>query len=404
MYSVPTNSQIIAISAIASAISADMLSARAGSDEITRPGVRCRPGKTARSSTRSPRQTMKLSPSSPRTRLSMGLKYAAKCCSCCRQKEPHHASVLYESQARSLESAAAEPHMRSQRRGPMKRSPSAIRRYDEAWKRLLLQPVPAEVIVQPAANDLRVIIVGRTTGREVRPALRRFAKIGIEVFKAERPLLAGRIFDAAANGKASPWCRTGKTWACLVTRAVGKAAGPIEQPFVSRHASARAQRADPALLVAEIGEVEPACANEISALATDIRLDAKDERATLRIIAKLGTGHEAVSGAAGRRTQHQGFSGRRKLVGTAVSSRPIVGGCLSRRRRRSSFSARCHLDRTHGRGKRHRGNASKEQCLHRLILCRSGAPEPPLVGPDLSQELYILCARGLRPQVWARIC
>src|SRR5882672_7583598 len=74
MYSVPTNSQIIPISAIDSAISADMLSARVGSEEIMRPGIRCRPGNTARSSTRSPRHTMKLDPSSPRMRLSMGLK------------------------------------------------------------------------------------------------------------------------------------------------------------------------------------------------------------------------------------------------------------------------------------------------------------------------------------------
>src|SRR5256885_284889 len=100
MYSVPTNSQIMPISAIASAISADMLSARAGSEEIIRPGIRCRPGSTARSSTRSPRQTMKLDPSSPRMRLSMGLENTQQHGAVAAAKAPHHASVLHESQAR----------------------------------------------------------------------------------------------------------------------------------------------------------------------------------------------------------------------------------------------------------------------------------------------------------------
>src|SRR5215475_14928062 len=148
----------------------------------------------------------------------------------------------------------------------------AIRRYDEAWKRLLLQAVPAEAIVQPAAQDLRVIVVGRAPDREVRPVLRRLAKIGIEVFKAERPLLAGGVFDAAAHSPARPRCRAGKTRACLVTRTVGEAAGTIEQPLVGRDPSARAQRADPALLVTEIGEIEPTRTDEVSAaLAPDIR-------------------------------------------------------------------------------------------------------------------------------------
>jgi len=62
----------------------------------------------------------------------MGLKTRSKVVLLLPQKAPHHASVLYESQARSLESAAAEPDMQSQRRRPMKPShPSAIRRYDE---------------------------------------------------------------------------------------------------------------------------------------------------------------------------------------------------------------------------------------------------------------------------------
>src|SRR5690242_16729564 len=113
----------------------------------------------------------------------------------------------------------------------------------EARRQLLLQAVPAEPIVQPAAQDLRVIVGGRS--RETRPALR-FAKIGIEVFKAERPLLARGVFDAAADRPASPRCRTGKSCACLVTGAVGDATGAKEQPFVSGDACARAQRPDPA--------------------------------------------------------------------------------------------------------------------------------------------------------------
>src|SRR5712671_3968281 len=222
--------------------------------------------------------------------------------------------------------------------------PSAIGRYDEAWKRLLLQDIPAEVIVQSAAKDLRTIIIGRAAGRKVGAALGRFAKIGIEVFKAERPLLARGIFDAAANCPSSPRCHPGKACTYLVTGTVGEAAGAIEQPFVSRDASARAQRADPALLVTEAREVEPIRTDEIgAALATDVTLDTKDERASLRIVAKPG----AISGA------------------TAVCPRPIERSCLGRRRRRS-FSAGCHLDRTHGRGERRRGNASKQQFLHRL--------------------------------------
>ena len=64
-------------------------------------------------------------------------------------------------------------------------------------RQLLLQAVPAEPIVQPATQDLRVILGRRATSR------RRFAKIGLEVFKAERPLLARRVFDAAARRKIS---------------------------------------------------------------------------------------------------------------------------------------------------------------------------------------------------------
>src|SRR5262245_32217045 len=192
--------------------------------------------------------------------------------------------------------------------------PSAIRRYDEARMQLLLQAVPAEAIVQPAAQDLRVVIIGEATGREVRPVLRRFAKIGIEVFQAKRPLLAGGVFDAAAKGPTRPRRRAGKAWARFVTRAEGDATGPIDQPIVGRDARAWTQRADPALLVAEIGEVEPSRTNEISAaLAADIRLDAKHERAGLGIVAKLGTAQEAIRRAAGRGSAHQGIGGGRKL-------------------------------------------------------------------------------------------
>src|SRR5215468_10657500 len=71
MYSDPMNSQIIAINPSASEINAATLSARAGSEVTMRPGVRCSPGNSARSSTRSPRQSTKVDPSSPRMRLNM---------------------------------------------------------------------------------------------------------------------------------------------------------------------------------------------------------------------------------------------------------------------------------------------------------------------------------------------
>src|SRR5262245_56889990 len=122
----------------------------------------------------------------------------------CSSKVPHHASGLCESQARvSPGTAASDRDMQPQQRRPMK-DRSVIRQYDEAWKRLFLQAVPAEAIVQPAAQDLRVIIIGRATSREIRPVRRRLAKIGIEVFQAERPLLAGGVFDAATHGPAGP--------------------------------------------------------------------------------------------------------------------------------------------------------------------------------------------------------
>src|SRR5262245_29295798 len=63
--------QISAINPSASEINAATLSARAGSEVTMRPGVRCSPGKSARSSMRSPRQRTKLAPSSPRMRLNM---------------------------------------------------------------------------------------------------------------------------------------------------------------------------------------------------------------------------------------------------------------------------------------------------------------------------------------------
>src|SRR5262245_1847462 len=87
----------------------------------------------------------------------------------------------------------------SQARKPMRAAVAKI----EIGKRLLLQAVPAEPVVQPATQDLRVILVGRAWRREIRAALR-LAEVGVEIFKAQGPLLAGRVFDAAADGPTGP--------------------------------------------------------------------------------------------------------------------------------------------------------------------------------------------------------
>src|SRR5215470_5599933 len=273
---------MIAISASASAISADMLSARAGSEAIMRPGVRCRPGNTARSSTRSPRQTMKLDPSSPRMRLSMAhegmeRRWKSKCNSMeqleCRSRA-EHASACCESQAHGNSSAWQNQH--AAQAGAISRHlmPCGL-------AALLLQAVPAEAVIQPATQDLRMILVGRAWGREVGAALR-LAEVGIEVLKPQRPLLGRCIFNAATDGPAGPRLGAGNE-TVIIASAVSDAAGAIEQEVIGRDAGARAQCADPALLIAEVRQIEPVGANEIDAAATGLAFNSKHHRAILVI-------------------------------------------------------------------------------------------------------------------------
>src|SRR5262249_42083928 len=150
--------------------------------------------------------------------------------------------------------------------------------------------------------------------REVGAVLR-LAEAGVKVFEAQRPLLGRRIFDAATNGPTGPRLGAGGE-AGLVAGAVGDAAGAIEQEVVGCNGGARAQGTNPALLVAEVRQVEPVGADEIDAAAARLAFNAKYKRPVLEIDADLSAPQGAISRRGrGRRALQQRVGVGRKLIG-----------------------------------------------------------------------------------------